>query len=163
MSVCVVADTGPLIALAGSGQLGLLRAAYTRVVVPEAVHDELLEGGAFALGVAAYQRATWIEVMAAAPEPSLLALLGRGEASVITLGVSLKADCVLIDEQKARKIASSVYNLTVMGTVRVLLDAKREKRLASVKDALEGMLTNGYRLHEAIVEYALKEAGETEE
>lgn len=160
MSLCLVADTGPLIALAGIDQLALLQNAYGRIVVPEAVHKELLEGGAFALGVAAYQKAEWIEVMTAQPEPSLLALLGAGEASVIALATGLKADAVLIDEQKARKIAGSVYGLNVFGTVRVLLDAKRAGRLESVKEALEGILANGYRLHETIVAYALKEASE---
>ena len=40
----VVADAGPLIALARTERLDLLRRLYRRVVIPPAVHDELSIG-----------------------------------------------------------------------------------------------------------------------
>lgn len=48
----VVPDAGPLIYLAGAGQLDLLRRLFTRVVVPRVVHDEVVVAGAGLLGAA---------------------------------------------------------------------------------------------------------------
>ena len=86
----VVADTGPLIALARAERLELLRRLYERVVVPPAVHDELaldsdrpgarVLAGAFDAG--------WI-IAEAVPDSvlgrELARLLGPGEAEAIAL------------------------------------------------------------------------------
>lgn len=157
----IVADTGPLIALAGIGQLELLQTLYKGVLVPSAVHTEMLAGGAHAAGLAEYKRAVWLEVVEDVYlEPSLLALLDKGEASVIALARFRNVDAVLIDEQKARKVARAIYGLRVFGSVRVLLEAKQKGLLASVEGALWGMRQNGYYLHEKISRRALEEAGE---
>jgi predicted nucleic acid-binding protein len=157
----VVADTGPLIALAGIDGLDLLPQLFGSVLVPDAVHDEMLAGGEGALGLDAYQRAEFLDVREVSRiDPALQALLHRGEASVVALARSVDADLVLIDEQKARKVARGIYGLTVIGSVRVLLEAKRRGFLPSIAEKLDAMRANGYRLHDRIVEAALSEAGE---
>lgn len=162
MSRLLVADTGPLVALGGIGRLELLRTLYDAVLVPNAVHLEVLAGGTRAVGLSDYKRMNWIDVVEVNNiDPSLLALLDEGEAAVIALARLHGANSVLIDEQKARKIARSIYGLHVLGSVRVLLDAKRQGLLEDVGAALLGMRDNGYHLHENIVRRALSEAGET--
>lgn len=157
----LVADTGPLIALASIGRLRLL-APYGTVLIPTAVHHEVLAGGSRVLGLDAYRQADWLKVVEVGPiDPALLALLDEGEASVIALARQRQADALLIDEQKARKIARALYGLTVIGSVRVLLEAKRQGLLPSVKAAITAMRDNGYYLHDAIVDHALREASET--
>ena len=47
----VVSNTGPLVALAVIDQLDLLNQLFDTIIVPEAVHFELLEGGAAQAGV----------------------------------------------------------------------------------------------------------------
>jgi hypothetical protein len=42
----VVANTGPMIALAMIERLDVLRSIFDEILVPEAVHGEILEGGA---------------------------------------------------------------------------------------------------------------------
>ncbi|MBS3933122.1 MAG: DUF3368 domain-containing protein [Truepera sp.] len=160
----LVADTGPLIALASIGQLTLLHQLYGTVLVPTTVHREVLAGGSRVLGLTAYRQADWLEVVeVGAIDPALLALLDEGEASVIALARQRQADVLLIDEQKARKIARTLYGLKVIGSVRVLLEAKRLGLLPSAKAAITTMRDQGYYLHDTIVEYALREAGETNE
>lgn len=157
----VVADTGPLIALAGIDRLDLLAALFGRVLVPDAVHEEVLAGGDRDLGLEAYRRAEFLELHDT-PEvdPALRALLHRGEASVIALARSVEADRALIDEQKARKVARNVYGLAVLGSVGVLVEAKRQGLLPSVAEALDDMRANSYWLHDRIVQAALKAADE---
>jgi predicted nucleic acid-binding protein len=73
----------------------------------------------------------------------------------------LGAETVLIDERKARKIARSIYGLDVIGSARLLVEAKRHGVLDSVATTLQAMRAQGYWIHDAIVQYALREAGET--
>ncbi len=57
-------------------------------------------------------------------EPLLETLVDKGEASVIHLVREKGADFVLIDERKARKIARKIYGLNVVGSARILVEAK---------------------------------------
>lgn len=147
----IVADTGPLIALAGIDRLELLGELYGDVLVPDAVHEEVLAGGSYGVGLASYRRSGVRVEPVGRIEPSLAALLDKGEAAVITLALAQTIDQLLIDEQKARKVARSIYGLRVFGSVRVLLDAKRQGLIGNLRVALEEMKDNGYYLHETIV------------
>jgi predicted nucleic acid-binding protein len=48
----------------------------------------------------------------------------------------------------------------VIGTARILVEAKRKGLLNSVSDALRQLKEAGYWIHDDIVRLALKEAGE---
>jgi predicted nucleic acid-binding protein len=130
--------------------------------VPEAVHGELLAGGMNHAGTAAYQQAHWIKVskLANALDPLLASVLDKGEASVIQLAKESGIARVLIDERKGRQIAREVYQLQVVGSARILVEAKRRGHLANVEEALAAMRRHGYYLHERIVAAILREAGE---
>lgn len=134
----IISNTGPLIALATIDRLDILKALFDKVIVPEAVHFELLEGGASHAGVSSYQHATWLKVqpLITTLDPLLDKVLDTGEASVVQLARE-KQQPVLIDERKGRKIAREIYQLRVIGTARILVEAKQHGCLASLKDALE--------------------------
>ncbi len=159
----LVANTGPVIALASIDRLDILRTFFSSVQVPQAVHDEIMQGGSRFTGLATYHRADWIAMVPELPlDPLLSTVLDKGEAAVITLARSASADVVLIDESKARKIARTIYGLRVIGSARVLVEAKRHGMLDNVAAALQAMREHGYWIHDAIVQYALREAGEAE-
>ncbi|MGR0481838.1 MAG: hypothetical protein ACTFAL_10665 [Candidatus Electronema sp. V4] len=101
------------------------------MIVPEAVHHELLAGGMNQAGLAAYQQYRWMNVIK--PAERLDPLLASVLASVIQLARESGIACVLIDERKGRQIA------------RVLVEAKRHGHLASVVEtALAAMRQHGY-------------------
>jgi len=158
----IVSNTGPLIALAMINQLDILRILFSEVIIPGAVHYEILEGGAVSRGVASYQNASWIQVRELSNhlEPLLCTVLDMGEASVIQLCQECKADMVLIDERKGRKVARDIYKMRVIGTAGILVQAKQQGIITSVSDALDEMRNGGYRIHNNIIEIALKKAGE---
>jgi hypothetical protein len=159
----LVSNTGPLVALALVERLDVLESLFETTTIPEAVHEEILQGGAIDAGVNAYRRAAWIRVepLQASLDPLLTLVLDRGEASVIQLAREQAADCVLIDERKARKIARTAYGLKVIGSAGVLVEAKKQGILTSVGEALTQMREKGYWIHDRIVTAALEQAGET--
>lgn len=159
----LVSNTGPIIALALIDRLDILNILFQQIIISDAVHEELLEGGASGHGVSSYQKASWIKVqsLSTSMDPLLKTVLDIGEASVIQLARDIKADYLLIDERKARKIAREIYNLHVIGTSRVLVEAKKKGILDSVGDAIQRMRESGYYIHDDIVRFALKEAEET--
>ncbi|MGK7919445.1 MAG: DUF3368 domain-containing protein [Trichodesmium sp.] len=65
-----------------------------------------------------------------------------------------------IDESVGRRIAR-LNNLSVTGSIGILLRAKKEGYLLSVKQAIENMLNHNIRLSNTVIDIALKEAGET--
>lgn len=158
----IVSNTGPLIALGGIDRLDIMRELFQTVIVPDAVHQEILEGGKQFTGLSAYQKAAWIQVREINKplDPLLVNTLDRGEASVIHLALELQVPQVLMDEKKGRKIAREIYALRIMGTIRVLLAAKRKGLIVSVGDSLDAIRTSGYWFHDDIIQRARRAAGE---
>lgn len=162
MKGSLVSNTGPLIALMLINRLDILRTLFHEVFIPEEVRDELLQGEALGIDLSSYRQASWIQVKALRiPQDILLkTILDTGEASVIMLSREVNADYVLIDERKARKIARTIQKLHVVGTARVLVEAKKGCMLDNVGIAIQRMRDKGYWIHDDIVQFAMKEAGE---
>ena len=158
----VVCNAGPLIALAGVAQLPLLRALYRHILVPEPVIEEIVRSGAGRAGAIEIGSAQWLEVVPPSPEPDALlaAELGTGESAVLRVAARLRAPLVLIDERRARRIATQVYGLKVRGTAGVLVEAKRTGLVPAIRPVLEAMVQRGYYLSGHLVETACHAAGE---
>lgn len=60
----VVSDTSPIINLAIIGQLDLLPKLFQKVILPQAVFDEIVTEGSGLPGSSEISRANWIEVRA---------------------------------------------------------------------------------------------------
>jgi len=90
----------------------------------------------------------------------LKTLLHSGEASVVCLAQELRADFVLLDERKARRIARTVYGLKVIGSARLLVEAKRRGLIDKVGEAIKMMQDGGYWISDAILKEALYQGGE---
>ena len=157
----IVCNAGPLIALAGIQMLPLLQQLYWRVLMAEAVYDELTKSERFA-GEAGSFDLPCLEIVkeAAYLDPLLSAELGRGEAETIALAVQTGAGLVLIDERKGRRYAELVYHLKVKGTGGILLDAKRSGLLTAVRPLMMQMRAKGYFLSPRLIDGICKSAGE---
>ena len=129
----VVANAGPLMALGKLGLVHLLHLLYGPVLVPAAVHEEVVIRGleldqpdAYAvqlalargeLALANIEDAELSKVVQALP-------VHRGEKHVIQLGLNEMADCVLLDDLLAREQAQRL-GLKVKGTLGVIAEAHR--------------------------------------
>ena len=158
----VVSDAGPLIALAGCGQLELLIAVFEGLHLPQAVLDETpadrsRPGAAdIAIFVQTHARvhpARDDDIYAAAAS-----YLDEGEAQALSLAHALGCG-VLIDERRGRQAALR-QGVPLFGVLGVLLQARRIGKLDRIAPTLERMQTNGYRVSQALVDSALRLAGE---
>ncbi len=151
----VVSDTSPITTLLQINRVGLLKDLYGDVLIPEAVRRELSvlhpSLPAFCHCVPAENRA---EV------ERLLRELDLGEAEAIVLAKERHADALLIDESEGRSIAAR-EGVRFIGLVGVLLQAKHQKRLASLKDVLRELeIRTAFQLSEAMKATAIRAAGE---
>ena len=158
----LVINTGPLIALiAGTGDLGLLRDLYERVLVPWEVCQEITAGEDRAFGCAPFEEATWLERRSSPLEIPQLLLnsLDSGEAAVIQLAIVEKIGTVCIDETAGRRVAR-LSGLSLTGSLGILLRAQREGRPVSVSRAIDRMKRHGIWLSDRVIEAVLKLAKE---
>lgn len=157
----VVTNTTPLIALtAAMGNLEALRFLYGRVVVPYEVAQEVRAGGRNAFGVDVFESASWLEINSApvALAPYLQNVLDPGEASVIQTAFDLGLKRVCIDETAGRRVAR-LSNLSVTGSVGVLIKAKSLGYDVSIPLALERMRAKGIWLSQEVIRFAMAHSG----
>lgn len=153
----VVTNTTPLIALtAATGSLEVLRALYTRVIVPYEVAEEIRAGGKEAFGLSVFEKASWLEIN---PDPVVLPpylqnTLDLGEASVIQTALQQGVNRVCIDETIGRRVAR-LSNLSVTGSIGILLKAKSMGYPVSIPDAINRMREHGIWLSNAVISFAL--------
>jgi predicted nucleic acid-binding protein len=89
----------------------------------------------------------------------LLTSLEIGESEVLVLAREMKADLILLDEEKARKSAI-LAGFTIIGLIGVLIIAKQMGLIKNIKSVLEHLQKENFRLSNKIVKEALKQAGE---
>lgn len=159
----VVSNTSPIMDLAVIGQLSLLEKLYHKVLIPEAVFQELLAISSRQLGGAEIQTVAWIERRTISNRPlvdSLLLELDLGEAEAIALAVEIKADLLLLDERRGRKVASRL-GLKFIGLLGALIEAKRKGFLAEVKPVLNHLIVQaGFWMGNQLYARILQEVGE---
>ena len=167
MSRVVVADAGPLIALARIDRLSLLITRYGAVAVPEAVLAELCvdadRPGSRVLSAALAKGDIQPRPLAPGGEADmarLSLLLDAGESAAILLAEQTGCRFLLIDERRGREIARR-RGIPVVGLAGVLLAAKRSGLLEAVGPVLADLSRQGYRLSDALVTEVLHLAGET--
>jgi uncharacterized protein len=158
--VIVVGDASPLISLGAVGQLGLLKALYGRVLVPEAVHQEVTSQPERP-GAREVADADWIVVQPVRDRSRVdMVNLGRGESEAIALVIEANADLLIVDERRARSRARQA-NIEVIGSAGVLLEARSRQLIPSVKLVIDEMISRGVlRMHPALYAGILKSAGE---
>ncbi|HSS48261.1 MAG TPA: DUF3368 domain-containing protein [Thermoanaerobaculia bacterium] len=156
----VVSNTSPLFNLAAIGKLSLLRQAFAEILIPEAVLDELEPVREYP-GVQAIH--DWIVVRVPQDVSKIRSLeqdLGRREAAAIALALELKLRRILIDEREGSRTVER-SGLEPLGILGVLLRAKREGHLESVKEMMIALRDEvGFYIRRDLFAKVLQLAGE---
>jgi len=158
----VVSNSSPLIHLAKIDQLNLLKHFFGEILVPEAVYKECIVEGKYKKDSKKIEKADWIEITKIRDENlknSFMMVLDEGEAEVITLAIEESAELVLLDDYEAREVARN-YGLNITGVIGILIKAKYEKKIVSLKDELEKLRKTGFWLSDNLYTKILREVSE---
>lgn len=163
-----VSDSSTLIHLAGIGRLDLLRCFYDTLWIPQAVFREVVTEGGSRLAARVVAEAAgegWIQIAAdVLPEAAILqhdVRLHAGESEAIALLIVRDVNgLLLMDEAHGRNIARQ-RGLAVTGILGILLRAKQEGMIDSLRIELERLRQeSGFYLHEQLARQILILAGE---
>jgi predicted nucleic acid-binding protein len=157
----VVCDSSPLFALAICGNLDLVDKLYDKILLPLTVFREsTVIGKPNAEMIKVWGLDKVVEITDDRLFQAVHFVLDAGEAEAITLYKEKSADALLIDEQKGRKIAE-YYNINTIGTLGILLKAKREGILVEIAPSIRLLQQSKIRISDELYNNVLQAAGES--
>lgn len=157
----IIADSSPLIALATCHSLWLLDKLFEQVKVPLAVFQEVT-----------LPRKPQAQILQSYLAPKVTAVelsnysliqtqsLGQGELEAMALYLQLTADFLLVDDARAKKVASSNH-IEVIGSLGVFRLAKQQGLINEVKPLIEIITTTNIYLSKAIIAKVLNSVNES--
>jgi len=151
MPKAIISDTSCFIILTNIGEFELLQKVYGQIVKTPAIAAEFGE-----------TLPEWVEIVEVRDKyrQTILELqIDKGESSAIALALETPNSVVILDDYKARKIAERL-GITLTGTIGVIIKAKLNRVIPSIKPLLEKIKRTDFRLSDEIETQALKEAGE---
>jgi predicted nucleic acid-binding protein len=131
----VVADTSVILNLCRIQHEYLLQQLFQRVLIPAEVAGEFARLTKIQKRFSGLVLPDWIEILPAPksfPTEVIEAQLDIGESAAIALCLSQKANVLLIDEKIGREVAARL-GIRIVGIAGVLVGAKNEKLISSVK------------------------------
>ncbi|HRC86402.1 MAG TPA: DUF3368 domain-containing protein [Thermoanaerobaculia bacterium] len=154
-------NASPLILLGKVRRLGLLAGLCDELLVPEAVASEVAagpEGAALVGELARVDRTRYFGVPAILPRVEAWDL-GLGESQVLTAVAERPGSRAVLDDRAARRCAQ-VLGLPVIGTVGIVLRARKKGLIARARPILSELERSGLYLTESVREEALARVGE---
>ena len=157
----VVSNTTPIISLLKLGKLELLQQLYTEINIPVAVYNEI-EAGKSKIYYKDLALQNQIKIKEIQDRKALRYFLDldAGEAEAIVLATESDADLILIDERLGRLHAKNA-GLKVTGIIGVLVKAKSEGLIESLKPLLNDLTEKGVWISEKLKKDILKKIGES--
>ena len=160
----IISNSSPLINFTTLGRLALLHQLYETIVIPDSVYQEVIRAGRGQPGRDEAEHADWIirESVTNQTAVATLHMLDRGEAEAIVLAVENPGSLLIMDERRGR-LAATNLGVNVIGTLGVLLIAKRKGLIPALAPEIEALRTRvGFRISTDLKTKVLQEAGESE-
>ena len=150
----VVSDTSPINYLLLINQVDLLPRLFERIIIPEAVSEEMLASGS-PLTVQKWIKNSppWLEIQAVFTLDSSLSRLDLGEQAAITLAQTLPADLLLIDERLGRKEANE-RSIPIIGTLGILDEAARQGWI-DLRETIAQLQQTNFRISPRLIQTLL--------
>ena len=165
-----VSDASPLIWLAKTGKINLLKDLFGEIVIPKEVYEEAVEEGlkhgfSDAITINECIQQGWIKLSKLTPKDANLIQrisqhafeIHQGEAQAIVLAREMGV-LLLMDESAGRALAEA-WGVKVKGTVYVIISALRVGLISQTeaKDAVLTMVNRGFRLEPNLLAKIIKE------
>ncbi|MFH1434264.1 MAG: DUF3368 domain-containing protein [Pseudomonadota bacterium] len=156
-----ILNASPLIFLGRLEQIGLVEKLCDEVIVPRDVADEITAGPA------EDQARRWIEGSGSSfikpvpflPPPVAAWDLGKGESAVLALGYLDRKKEIVVDDRAARNCAKAL-EIKFLGTLSVILRAKKLGHIKKASPLLRRLVDQGYRIDQHTFDRAVQLAGE---
>ncbi len=162
----IVSDTSPITNLAAIGQLDLLRQLYSRVIIPEAVYNEMVNINKIVPGAVEVQTLSWIQTQTVINSLQVTEIqennesIHLGEAEAIILSLEMKADLLLMDERRGRIVATN-YGINITGLLGVLIQAKKQGLIPAIKPLIDQLTTQAnFRVNPQLYTVVLQASNE---
>ncbi|MBD5545058.1 MAG: DUF3368 domain-containing protein [Lachnospiraceae bacterium] len=150
----IVSDTTPIISLLKINRLDLLEKLFGEVLIPNAVYEELTADKRFIDEAKMLFNVSYIKSVSVSNPEAVRILrmatgLDQGESEAIVLTDELKADILLMDEAKGRKISGQM-GITIMGTIGLLISAYEDRIITSeeVRRCIDDLQRSGRHIGE---------------
>jgi predicted nucleic acid-binding protein len=151
MPKTIISDTSCFIILTNIGELELLHQVYGQITTTPDIATEYGD-----------PLPAWVEIATVTDmyKQQLLELqIDKGESSAIALAMETPSSTIILDDIKARKVAQQL-GLTYTGTIGVIIKAKLQGIIPTIKPILSKIKQTDFRLSADIELQALKEANE---
>jgi len=151
MPKIIISDTSCLIILSKIGQLDLLQKLYGQVITTKDIAEEFGE-----------PIPEWLLIQNATDvyrQKILEMQIDKGESSAIALAMETPGSIIILDDNKARKVATHL-GLTITGTLGIIIKAKLSRIITSIKPYLEDIRQTNFRISPELELQALKQANE---
>jgi len=147
----VISDTSCLIILSNIQELDLLKRVYKNVITTPEIANEFGE-----------LLPSWVKIKSPidVKKQHIFELqVDKGEASAIALALETPGSLLILDDLQARTFAEKL-GIVITGTLGVIIKAKLNGIIPSVKHLLAKIKQTNFRISSALEEIVLKEAGE---
>ena len=151
MHKIIISDTSCFIILSKIGELELLYKLYGQIITTLDIAEEFGE-----------TLPSWVTIEKVSDKYRQRILemqIDKGESSAIALALEVPNCTLILDDFKARKIAQNL-GLSFTGTIGIIIKAKLNGTIPSIKPYLEKIKETNFRISAEIELQALKEAGE---
>lgn len=148
-----VSNSSPLIAFERLNRLDLLQSLTGTLLIPTAVQREVFGAKALPAWIVEQPITQALAQMAFSPR------LGQGEREAIVLALEVGDCTLLLDDLAARRTAEAL-GIAVVGTVGLLVLAKRRGLLSAVKPSLDLLATYDFRISPQLYARILAEVDE---
>ncbi|MBI5330209.1 MAG: DUF3368 domain-containing protein [Betaproteobacteria bacterium] len=162
MARVVIADAGPLIALARLDTLQVLAGLFGGAVAPPAVLDECMaKDTADSRRIAQAIQTNLLRIESPdLPLPELPRSLGEGEKQAIALALGHPQSLLILDDRLARRQAARM-GVAFIGIARLLHIAEQRGLIASAEISVETLGKSGYRISPDVLRRVRREGEET--
>lgn len=147
----IISDTSCFIILSNIGEFDLLQKLFGEIITTSIIQEEFGE-----------ILPSWVKIQNVSDKLKMQILelqIDRGESSAIALALEIPGSVLILDDYKARKVAENL-GLNFTGTIGIIIKAKLENIIPSVKPLLDKIKQTNFRISAEIELQAYKEAGE---
>ena len=158
----VVINSSPIIGLSCINKLYLLDLIFDEIIIPKAVYREtVLEKNDIKIknDIHKLKKAKIVSPQNVHLVEFITDVLDEGEAEVIAIAKEMNIETVIIDEKKGRLYARK-HNLNVVGSLGLLIIAKKMKLIDKISPSIENMEEFGIRIGDKLKYEILKNVNE---